>query len=533
MTHLLSTAAGLPSARLRRRSLVAVPLVVVLTGCGSTALRGGHAVVGQAGLDAPAASVAGQDALPGDVDGGSSPSGSEVVAPVTPVAPAAGGGVRPVAGPTGAPPGGVVTPSGPPTTPTGPATSTAPVKVGILGVDLGAIAAVFGQDASDPMKTPKALVAALNAAGGIGGRPVEPVYYVADSGSDASTIEQKACTTFTQDHKVDVVLGGSSTGVLASCLLRAGIPMFDGNSIGPDAEQMAKYPNWFLPAGMRLDRSMAAVMQLGASRGVLTKGAKLGLLADSCASTDRIMKTTILPAAQRLGLSVTRGSFKCVENLVTDLVPVTASVQSETLRFSTAGVKAVMVVSSAEAFAIAQMSSVASQQHFFPTYLVSSNAYPFGNSQPDATIKINPDALPHMMGVGYLPLLDVGSAEQPDAKQAAARARCTKADPSQAGAASKEGAKKYLPQNAFFSACDTFFVMKATLEATGGRFGYQDVGRAYAKVLTSGLVSSVFVGGRYAGVASDRRDGAGMVQALTYDTSRKAFRYVGAPQPVR
>ena len=407
------------------------------------------------------------------------------------------------------------------------------MKVGIMAADLGAIAAVFGQDATDPVKTPKALVAALNAAGGIGGRPIEPVFYVADSGTDASTSEQRACATFTQDNHVDAVLAGSSTGVLASCLLKAGIPMFDGGSLGPDAEQMSTFSNWFLPAGMRLDRSMAAVLQVGASRGVLSKGAKLGVLSDSCASTDRIMKTTILPAAQRLGVSVTRGSFKCVENLVTDLVPVTTSVQSETLRFSAAGVNAVMVVSNAEAFAVAQMSSVASQQHFFPTYLVSSNAYPFGNSQPDATIKISPDALPHMVGVGYLPLLDVGSAEQPTAKQIAARDRCTKADPTQFGAASQDGAKKYLPQNAFFSVCDTFFVMKATLEASEGRFGYQDVARAYAKVLTSGLVSAVFVGGRYGGVSSDRRDGAGMVQALTYDTSRKAFRYVGAPQPVR
>jgi hypothetical protein len=407
------------------------------------------------------------------------------------------------------------------------------VKVGIMGADLGAIAAVFGQDAGDPLKTPKALVAALNAAGGIGGRPVEPVYYVADSGADASTSEQEACTTFTQDNEVDAVLAGSSTGVLASCLLRAGIPMFDANSLGPDAEQMARFPNWFLPAGMRLDRSVAGVLQLGTTRGVLAKGTKLGVLADSCTSTERIMKTTVLPAAQRLGVSVTRGSFKCVENLVTDLVPVTTAVQSETLRFSTAEVGAVIVVSAVEAFAISQMSSVASQQHFFPTYLVSSNAYPFGNSQPDATIKISPDALPHIVGVGYLPLLDVGSAERPDAKQVAARARCTKADPTQFGAASKEGAKKYLPQNVFYSVCDTFFVMKATLEASGGRFGYQDVARAYAKVLTSGLVSSVFVGGRYSGVASDRRDGAGMAQAFTYDTSRKAFRYVGSPLPVR
>jgi hypothetical protein len=516
-----------------------MPLVLALAGCGSTALRGAGTSESQAGLDAPRLAGSGQtssvsgtvgdDRVPGEVAPGS---GTLIGGSLA----SSAGGIAGV--PQGSSSGhklpSTVLPSpGLPSATSGPAaTSKEPVKVGVMAADLGAIAAVFGQDASDPLKSVRAFVAGLNAAGGIGGRPVEAVYYVADSGADASTSEQKACTAFTQDNTVDVVMAGSSTGVLASCLLRAGIPMFDSNSLGPDAQQMSQYPNWFLPAGMRLDRSALAVLQLAVARGVLTKGSKLGVLADTCASTDRIMTSTVLPAAQRLGLSVTRGSFKCVDNLVTDLVPVTTAVQSETLRFSTAGVKAVIVVSAAEAFAVSQMSSVASQQHFFPTYLVSSNAYPYGNSQSDAIIKISPDALPHMLGAGYLPLLDVGAGDRPDSRQKQARDRCTKADPSQFGAASDTGTGKYLKQNVFFSACDTFFVMKATLEASGMRFDYRDVARGYAQVLRSGLVSAVFTGGSYGGLGGERRDGAGFVQAFSYDTSRKAFRYVGSKMVV-
>jgi ABC-type branched-subunit amino acid transport system substrate-binding protein len=413
---------------------------------------------------------------------------------------------------------------------TGSSRNGQPIRVGVVGADLAAIGAVFGvsSSSSDPYASVKKIIAYINKEGGIGGRPLTPVFTTVDSGGDASTEQQKACEALTQDSSVDVVMGSGE--VLASCLQKKNIAMFDSSVFATDALQMRSHPNWFMPSAIRADRSAAAIIEQAAKRGWLKRGARLGVLVEDCDWGNRTYDNTVVPAARRVGVTLVKGSVKCLTNLVTDLVPITSDVQREALRFSTAGVTDVMAVANAEAFVISQFTSNASQQNYHPSYLVASNAYADQNSASDATVKISADALPKVHGFGTMPLLDVGALARPaNAGQAEAQARCVEADPTMLGVASEKASAQPFRKNIFFAGCDAYFMLKQVLEANGVRFSIADVARGYATVLRQQGSSAVLVGGRYSGGGSDRLDGAGLVQPFAWNSSKTHFEYVGPP----
>lgn len=406
--------------------------------------------------------------------------------------------------------------------------------MGVVGTDLAAIAAVFGKDAKDMFRAPRRIIAHINKTGGIGGRKIEAVYHKGDSATDSNTNGQRACSALTEDTKVDIVVNVGFLGEqLPSCLQRRGVSVVDANWWASDAADAGRHPNWFQPVAMRADRAASALIDGSASRGVLKRGAKLGVLVEDCPWASRVFSKVVQPAAQRHGVSVVQGTVKCVENIVNDLGPVTNDIQRETVRFQGEDVSHVMTVSQAEAFLIAQFTQNASKQGFKPKYVVSSQAYPFGNSQSDATIKISPDALPNMSGLGYIPFLDVGYLATPvGAAQQAAQARCRQADPDVGYARTENGSGKYFLQGGFYAVCDTFYVTKALLEANGVRYSIADITAGYRKALNDRSFGSGALAAGHFGAGS-RLDGAGAVRPFAYDTQRKRFSYTGGPSQVR
>ena len=511
-----------------RKAAVLSLVAVALSGCGSTALRGGVPVAGGSPAGAVGDGVQQSDGTTGGTGAtttGSvlSPSGS------TGNGGALKGGTSGVASPLGSSSStGGSTGSG--SGAAGPV-STAPIKVGVTTANIAAIAAAFGKKPSST-SSDNPFIAYFNKHGGIAGRKIVPVYYQANSSDDASTAGQQACAAFTQDAKVDVVLDGVIGGdVLPACLQRQGVALFTAANTTQDSVALRQHPNMFQPSAMQIDRQIQALLQVSAARKALKGGDKLGVMVEDCPATTRTYDHVVVPFAKRLGVGLVKSSVKCLTNLVSDLVPISQDISRAALTFNQLGANHVMAVDSAEAFLIANFTTTASSQKYFPKYLVTSNAYPWGNSQSDATIKINPDALPNISGVGYLPLLDVGPGARPSAAQKARQADCTKADPTQLGAASETDSGKSFKQNVFFAGCDAAFVMKATIEAAGGHLGYADLARAFAALKKQGSTSASLSGGRVGGPASTL-DGAGLVQPFAYDTARKTFTFVGAPVAV-
>jgi len=457
------------------------------------------------------------------------------------------GAVSPIGGPTG--PAGNAPPAGGTTGLGGSAKGTAakgagsigsittregvnrPLRVGVASTDIGAIAAAFGRDpkaANNPLNAAKKIIAFINSSGGVAGRKIEAVFAQGDSATDANANGQRVCSALTEDTKVDIVVNLGMLGELfPSCLQQRGVAVVDGIATFTDAHDMQRHPNWLVPLAMRLDRFAPALLRNAAQRGVVKRGDTLGVLREDCPWGQRIYGSNVRPVAEELGLKVVEGTVKCVENLVADLGPVTTDIQRETLRFNGSGVTHVMALSGAEAFLVAQFTQNASKQGFYPKYLVTSQAYPYGNSQDDAIVSISPDALPSMSGIGAVPLFDVGDAVKPaNATQLAAQNRCKQADPTLMGSQSETSSGRYFQRNVFYGMCDTFFVMKALLEASGLRTSIPDVARGYRTALGAGLGSAVLVAGHF-GVDAERLDGVDAARPVAYDSTAQRFTYVG------
>src|SRR5581483_100242 len=175
-------------------SAVLLAAMAVLVGCGSTAQTG-----------APAAGTAGGLAVaptPAALAGGLSPTTSNP--------PSAPGSPLVVGAPAGSP--GAGEPAG--TVPTaGPVATAAPVapggaiEIGIPYLDSSQTNAFTGGVGKnlqnvDTKAVYQAVITKVNAAGGILGRKIVPVYLSLSVNATVAQLAQQTCTYFTQDHKV-------------------------------------------------------------------------------------------------------------------------------------------------------------------------------------------------------------------------------------------------------------------------------------------------------------------------------------------
>jgi hypothetical protein len=406
-----------------------------------------------------------------------------------------------------------------------------PVKLGITYPDTAALAAAFGVESADAKAIMKKIVDYLNRTGGIAGRKIEPVWHSTDLSEDAATAGERACTDLTQDHKVDFVINGGVIGdQLPACLAKAGVSMLDGAG-SVDGVDERRLRNRFAPVSMRLDRSALAILNVSAQLGRIKRGDVLGVLVESCAPQERIFANIIQPRAQQLGLKVVKGTHKCVQNLVSDLGPVTNDAQRESVRFSGAGVTHVLFVSGPEAFVFAQFTQTASQQRYHPKYFVSSNAYPYNNTRSGAIVKIAEDARPNISGAGTNPFLDVGNDARPaNAAQQAARKKCKTADPNEGTTASSDDPEaKPFNRSTYYSMCDMFYAAKAILETSGLRYSFADIARGFEVGLSGRRTASALLAGGFFSTTTKRLDGIGFVRPFVWDVKRNQPAYTGDP----
>jgi ABC-type branched-subunit amino acid transport system substrate-binding protein len=510
-----------------RSTLLSLAVCGALTACGSTALRqGAVGPVGGAAQDGEGLSVVdrGSTGTGGSATGGSSTSGTVGGTPGLGGTGGTSGGST--GGSTGA---GGSSATGGTSTAGGASAVTKPIKVGITYPDTTAIATAFGQESHDAAGFITKIIDYINKTGGIGGRKIEPVYHKFGIEEDASAAGQRACTTLTQDKKVDIVFNGGIGGdTLPACLGRAGVSMLDGTGAF-DASGEQRIRNRFAPSNMRMDRQALGILNIYAQAGKIKAGDTLGILVEDCDWGNRIFTNVIEPRAKQLGLKAVKGTMRCIQNLVSDLGPLTNDVQRETLRFRTEGVTRVQILSNAEAFILSRFTETASQQSYHPKYFVSSQANPYNNTRSGAIIKIAEDARPNIVGAGTLPLLDVGVDAKPaHAQQLAAQKRCKAADPDEGLTAGEDDPEqKPFNRSVFFGVCDGLYALKALLEANGTRFGLSDVTGGYYSALSGNRTAAANLSSGYFGAGQGRLDGIGALRPFAWDTARKTFKYTG------
>ena len=491
---------------MKRCRLAVLPLVALLAlcGCGSTAELRSTGPVGQpGGLGGPTAAApdgtstslggpgaqASSGAFGAGGGGGSVPAGSTV---------SAGSG----SGAGGSSSAGL-----------GSAAHPKSISIGLLAADYTKlVASVGGSDPGDPQAANRALVKALNGHGGLAGRQIQPVYYTIDgTQADYSSQEQAACATFTQDHHVEAVVGGGGDSTLYACLLKAGVPILEGGpSEALDETEWRNYPNVFNPPGLAVDRQGLAFMQQSIQTGWLTAKHKLGVIHPGCAWGQRSYDHVVVPAARSHGIAVEDHSLGCPADGAGSLGPSSSEIQSAVLQFRNDGVDRVMILAgNLDAASYVLFTKNADSQHWYPGYIVGSNAVAEGWVTGGV---VSTDQAANTREIGWVPIVDVGN------PTLTAQARACDA------LVEAGGAPKASPPGVYGPACDSMLALRAALVRSGGVGGLSALRPALEGLGTS-YVGAANINGAIR-LAADRHDGVHLVAMSAFQASCNCFHYM-------
>jgi ABC-type branched-subunit amino acid transport system substrate-binding protein len=508
--------------RIPTRPLAIAVAVVFYAGLATIAAEGafddgsGTTQLGTAGAPGLATTGGGTDTAAGPVPagaGGGTGTGATGATrpggpPATGAAPTAGGGANPGATP-GAPAGGGHAPAG-----GGRVVPTEPLRIGLrIGsqASTSAMAAALGArgvSGGNQRGYAEALVAHLNATGGIDGRTVEAVYREVDiaglvANSDAS--DQADCEHFT-DAEVSAVLSPLPLGApLGPCLASRGIPLVVASPEEFNDNDLARLGGMMsLPATPSLHRQADIIIGSLAQQGFYD-GATVGLVWYDKPTFREAIEEAFRPAFAAHGVTV-------AEEVVMSSYTSSEQFSSAVLRFKARGITHVQFVDVSGLLAL-QFMQYAETQQYRPRYGLSS-----ANSLSAVQTAVSPNQLRGAIGVGWMPSLD--TSEHPGFSATAQGCLdALRADGQRTG-------DRVAVALALWT-CETLSFFRAAMElapehsAAGFVAGLAAIGDGYVPADTF----AVRVGpGRY--------DGPAAVRPLAYDDGCSCFRYTGEPYGV-
>ncbi|MBV9291956.1 MAG: ABC transporter substrate-binding protein [Frankiales bacterium] len=490
--------------------------VAVLTGCGSTVQLGPQGQQHTAGLSVPTTGTGANGGLTGPAPAGTG--GNAALPGVAGTDTTSGGSGFTSGGSSGVAPG--TTSSGGRTstggTTTGAGRITGPVQIGFLNTKTGN-ASSFGVNVGQtyqPSDIFKALVKALNAHGGLAGRPIVPIVADTDTASpDWNTDYQAACAKFTQDNHASAVIGYSFdfNESFESCLSRAGVLHLDGGYSVGDVASFAQYPYLVSTTAPTSDRRYLLQVSAAVSSGLLTPKNKLGLLLDNCPFDQRAYRRTLFPYIRQHHLNVAAtATGDCVSGANGD-GNAAAQIQAAELSFRSKGVDRVFL----EGVPLVIFAQEAQQQHWFPKYLVTSAT---GGGAVEPNIPAQQAANVH--GAGWMPEVDVDPSNQPP--KTAAQKRCL-------SLLLSEGIKpsQYNDFVSAYTTCDGLFLYAAALSLTRGDSAAAAAVGAITRLGTSYSAVSTYDGATY--YKPTHRDAPAEYRLWSWVNGCSCFRYHGQP----
>jgi hypothetical protein len=482
-----------------RRRVAVVVLVAALAGACNSTTRTGRVEGSGAGspLDT---TVAG--------DGGGGPGGTG--ASTTVAAGEAGGGAVETAG--GGPAGsGTDTPSASSGGAPAPAAGS-PIPIGIRYYDqrsLQAFAAAYGIGGSvpDPRAYAEAVVADVNARGGLAGRRIAPVYHPVDASrsiTQQDAVNQEACAAFTEDHHVFAAvstLPGNIGETFVGCMAAKGAIVVADPLLYVDREYLDRYrAHLYLPGAAQSTRFGQFWIDRLASTGFF-RGGTVGVLwyDDAAGIYRRTVEQAVRPALQRNGVRLAQ-EFRLTS--YTD----SSQYASAVLRFKTTGVTHLLVLDVSSLVSFFFMAA-AETQTYRPAYgLNSTSAFTFLQANaPDPQ-------LANARGVGWMTALDVSPGQ---VTPTPVEARCIKA----VGRNALTGAFDRLIA---YWTCDTLWFLEETFARarTHDVAGFRAAAESTGSRDAPGTFRVEYPGGRHDGVAAARD--------VAYDTGCQCFRYTSA-----
>ena len=419
-----------------------------------------------------------------------------------------GGGVLPgTSGSTGA--------SGTTTT-GGGARNHDPIQVGYVATSVGNAAALginAGSTYTDKAMF-DALVAEYNAAGGLAGHRIVPVYGETDTASSNWAAQfAQVCAKFTQDNHVKVVVGYVFVFIKSfeSCLAKAGIPHLYGGYQPGDVVDQRQYP-WLIATGHPTVDGFDLTALDGALRtGLINAKTKMGFLTDSCADGDRAFTGTVVPWLRAHNVNYQAVSMACSQG-ASDVSGAASAVSSAELRFAANGVNLVF----ASGVALLVFMEDAQSQGYTPEYVTAVGGAALEANGPANQMK-------HLHGFGWMPSIDVNPSHQPYGQTAGQKACIAKLV--------RHGLKptQYNDFMAAYQACDGLELYARALAATGTTSAQplvDAVGHAMATFQSAGTYS----GGLRA--ASRQRGGPSVYRAYAWTDACSCSTYRGPTFPI-
>lgn len=399
--------------------------------------------------------------------------------------------------------------TGPTVTPTTGPVSTAPIPIGVYTVQgFSAFVSSIGGNAStgDMQAQAKAMIADINAHGGIGGRKITPVFHdynVTAAASDVNSEYQAACSAWTQDAHVAAVINitGTVNDLLYECLRKAGVPTIASSELR-DARFYSKYSSYFYAPGLpNTTRALSTLVDALKSSGFFGAKPKVGVIANDTDSDKASVEDGLKPALKRNGLPLT--DYVNIAN-GTDA---TAAVRAAALRFKAQGIDRVLFSSYAP---VGIFISAANNNGYHPKYGVTS--YNGGTlSLPTLTPASEFSAI---SGIGWNVFTDVDAAHDPGATPA--QKDCYKA----MAAGGQVPGSRYEAYS-MTDYCDTFRVLQRAI-GKGVPFGISAL-QSGVEALTSFPAATTF----RSGFGPGRHDGMRSYRLVQGSSSCKCFTYSG------
>ena len=402
---------------------------------------------------------------------------------------------------------------------------TRPIKVGILLTKVGqadALGVSLGNTYSE-RQFDDAVINGINKAGGLHGRRIVPVYADTDTASTSWESDYSAaCSTFTEDNHVDVVLG-SSFAYFASfeqCLAKAGIPHLSNSSNVADNGELGRFPLFRALIVPTIDKRSLAKLQGAISSGFLTPSNKLGVITDSCPGSQRAWQTVVEPFLAQHRIAVAGMADEgCADGYNGSFSGAGAAVSNAILTFRSRGVDRITFITVSETGTMLAMSAAASSQQYYPGWILSSLA---GTALLQGQAPA--DQLENTRVYGWLPSQDV-SPSLYDPPNAAQR-RCY-------GYLKASGIKPVSAADYSYaqSICEALFAYETALGRTGGGITGSAVVAALDGVGTA--FQSVFdLQGAALFSASRRNDVPRLYRQAAWKDSCSCFAYGGPTYPM-
>jgi hypothetical protein len=393
-----------------------------------------------------------------------------------------------------------------------PTTTKAAAGIGAKGASVG-----------DPKAYATAIIADLNARGGINGRKIQPFWYADDvTGAEQSQQMTAACEGFMSDSKVVAVVGLGHPA-LADCVERRGGITVDATFgvSGLDAAGFSQFPHYANVSALALDRAARDLVSSLVSQGYFsgwntttgsasTLAAKVGVISYDDVYFKRVVNQVLLPELQRAGHPSVVTEFVNHHQSLSDLSGQVTQVQSAVLKMASSGVTHIVDFDDNGTIGLFFLNT-AEGQGYRPRYGVTTgsefNYLVTSGTSPERQFR-------GAMGIGWHELLDVPVSDWLSGANASRR-RCAAALKA-AGQAPAPG----FEQTTAAGLCDALGLLQVALSRAPsvGQAGFasalQGLGAAFQSAATPGTRFDL-----------RRRDGAAMFRTWQYKPSCTCMAY--------